>query len=110
TANPAPEQDPAPAQTQDSALRTQDLQKHKRLVDLLRLSHLRLRFPIEDDDFRIPSRYDEDGERLYSIDELDDNFEPLRPFPNIGPKHQRAPYAAATRDSTPQPPDLSPKN
>jgi hypothetical protein len=109
--------------TQDSELSTQDSRCHKRLIDLLRLSHLRQRFPIEDPDFRIPSQYDDDdGERLYSIDELDDDFKPVRPSPNIGPKHQRAPFAAyqasarrgpaepAAHGSAPQPPDPNPKN
>jgi hypothetical protein len=98
------------AHTLHSTAPTQESQSHKRLIDLLRLSHLRLRFPIEDDDFRIPSKYAENGERLYTIDELDDNFEPLRPFPNIGPKHQRAAYAAYARDSAPQPPDPEQKS
>ena len=45
---------------------------------------------IDDPDFRIPSKYNERGERLYSIDELDDNFEPLHPFADIPGKNPRA--------------------
>jgi hypothetical protein len=102
------------AHTLHSTAPTQESQSHKRLIDLLRLSHLRQRFPIEDPDFRIPSNYDQDGERHYSIDELDENFEPLHPFPNIGPKRDRAgtfaAAEAAARKTAPQPPDPNPKN
>ena len=115
--NPIPAQDSS--STQDSGPSTQDLPKHpadqKRLIDLLRLSHLRLRFPVEDQDFRVPSKYSEEGERLYTIDEIDDDFKPIHPFPGIGSKRHRTPFAAyeaavAAANDAPQPPDLDPKN
>ncbi|MDB5320033.1 MAG: hypothetical protein JWN40_1664 [Phycisphaerales bacterium] len=60
----------------DSAITAPD---YKRLLDLIRLSHLRQRFPAEDPDLVIPSHWDEFGERLYRDEEFtdamdDDNF------------------------------------
>jgi hypothetical protein len=108
------------AHTLHATAPTQESQSHKRLIDLLRLSHLRQRFPIEDPDFRIPSKYDDDdGERLYTIEELDDDFKPLCPFPSMGPKDKRAGTfaaydaavaAAATTATAPRPPDPASKN
>jgi hypothetical protein len=73
--------------TQDSTLRTQD---YKRLLDLLRLTHVRQRFPVKDPDLKIPSCYNDDGERIYAPDELDEETgDPYVPFPNIQPRNRR---------------------
>jgi hypothetical protein len=67
-----------------------DARDYKRLLDLLRLTHVRQRFPIKDPDLKIPSRYNDDGERLYDDDELDEETgEPYVHFPNIQPRNRR---------------------
>lgn len=45
-------------------------QQAKRLLDLIRLDYLHQRFPIEDPDLVIPSKYNSQGERLYRPGEL----------------------------------------
>jgi hypothetical protein len=98
--------------SQDPAVSAQD---YKRLLDLLRLTHTRQRFPVKDPDLRIPSCYNSDGERIYRDDELDEETgEPYGHFPNIQPRNRRPnrvpdfpPYNAPPTPTSSPPPQRS---